>query len=253
MTDRWELIADGTPRDGAHNMAVDHALLRRAREGVASLRVYGWRPPCLSFGRNEPARARYDVDRIRTLDLHTVRRPTGGRAVWHDREVTYAVAGPARLFGSLAEAYLAIHCTLAAALRRLGVDAEVAPRPNGRAPSPSAGACFASPVGGEILVRGRKLVGSAQVREGEAFLQHGSILLENGQAMVAQVSRVAAPDVAATSLTEALGQPVDPREVSEAIVAECRAAWRAEWRPSPATCSPADLARYRDSAWTWRR
>src|SRR5262245_3022550 len=97
----WCLVIDPHARRGADNMAIDHALLRIAQDGQATLRLYRWDPPCLSFGRNEPATQRYDLDQIRRLNLDTVRRPTGGRAVWHDAEVTYAVAAPAETFGSL--------------------------------------------------------------------------------------------------------------------------------------------------------
>jgi len=82
------------------------------------------------------------------------------------------------VFGSLREAYCDIHTRLAAALQALGVDASLAPAHRPIRPSARPGSCFAASVGGEILVAGRKLVGSAQVRRGAAFLQHGSILLE---------------------------------------------------------------------------
>ena len=101
-------------------MGADYALLRCAQQGVGALRLYRWAPGCLSFGRNEPTRIRYDRDLIEERGLATVRRPTGGRAVWHDAEVTYAVAAPADRFGSLAQSYNIIHAMLAGALRRLG-------------------------------------------------------------------------------------------------------------------------------------
>jgi lipoate-protein ligase A len=241
------------PLAGAANMAVDSSLLGRAREGVAFLRMYRWAPPCLSFGRNEPAATRYDANTIRALGLDTVRRPTGGRAVWHEHEVTYAVAGPADMFGSLADAYIAIHQMIAAALRGLGIGADVAPRPPARVPGPGDGACFAMPVGGEVIVAGMKLVGSAQVREGGAFLQHGSILLENGQRIVSRVTRGTPPAPAATSIAQLLGSAVGFGDVRDAIIAQFRAIPGGEWEEEPATYSAADLARFRDPAWTWRR
>src|SRR5437667_2389638 len=162
-------------------MATDQALLEESdRTGRAFLRLYRFDPRCISFGRNEPARERYDPDAIARLGCDVVRRPTGGRAVWHEHEVTYAVAAPIATFGGLRAGYRAIHARLVAALRRLGVEATLAadrPRPPQRL-----GACFAAPVGGAVLVGGRKLVGSAQVCEGRAFLQHGSILLAGAQA-----------------------------------------------------------------------
>jgi len=96
--------------------------------------------PCLSFGRNEPALARYDRARIAARGLAVVRRPTGGRAVWHEHEVTYAVAAPIAQFGTLAESYCDIHARLARALGTLGLDARLAPA--GPSAPLGAGACF---------------------------------------------------------------------------------------------------------------
>jgi lipoate-protein ligase A len=248
----WFLIVEPDGRRGSANMAVDHSLLRAAQEGVALLRLYRWSPPCLSFGRNEPARARYDPHTIRRLGLDTVRRPTGGRAVWHDAELTYAVAAPCPVFGSLAATYIEIHRVLAAALRQLGAPVELAARPTGRALTPGAGACFAAPAGGELVAGGAKLTGSAQVREGSAFLQHGSILLENGQHVVAQVSVRAGRPPAATSLGELLGRPIGFTEVAAAIADAAGRAWPGAWRHRDPPAS-ADEGRYADPAWTWRR
>jgi lipoate-protein ligase A len=248
----WTLAIDGRGRSGAENMAIDVALLREAQAGRAALRLYRWSPPCLSFGRNEPALSRYDPGRIAERGLATVRRPTGGRAVWHENEVTYAVAAPCDHFGSLPEAYRAIHRMLSRALARLGVPATLAAR-RGRAPAPGAGACFASPVGGEIVAGGRKLVGSAQVRQGTAFLQHGSILLTDGQKVVTDVSIRQTIGTGATSLSAVLGRSVTFEEVADAIIAEARASWTGRWterRPEP---SAAEIACFADEGWTWRR
>ena len=133
--------------------------------------MYAWEPD-LSFGRHEPAGRRYDADRVAALGLATVRRPTGGRAVWHAGELTYAVAAPADELGALRQAYRDIHLVLRDAVRSLGVPAELAPL--SRAASVDTGACFASPAGGEVLVAGGKVVGSAQLRRGAALLQHGA-------------------------------------------------------------------------------
>ncbi len=234
-------------------MSIDNALLRRAQEGEAFLRLYRWDPPCLSFGRNEPATTRYDRDQIRELGLDAVRRPTGGRAVWHDDELTYAVAAPNETFGSLRESYIAIHQMLAAALGRLGVAAALADRKSGRAPRPSAGACFALPVGGEVIVAERKLVGSAQVRTGKAFLQHGSLLLKNGQDVVSRITRGEVPQICATSLGEVLERPVSFAEVAQAIEREALERWSGTWRTGggPPTIDAGDT--FGEASWAWRR
>ncbi len=237
-------------------MALDQALLDLAeRTGEGFLRLYRWEPWCLSFGRHEPALRRYDRDAIERLGLDTVRRPTGGRAVWHARELTYAVAAPGASFGSLTESYHLIHETLAAALRSLGVDASLAG--HGPALGVGTGACFASPAGGEILSCGRKLLGSAQLRQGAAFLQHGSLLLEDDQRMVAELTLGPAAPSHEITLREAAGRAVMFAEVARAISTQA-SAWKGTWHQGE---EPADLEafaaraepRFRDPAWTWRR
>ena len=149
------------------------------------LRVYRWEPFCLSFGRHEPALRRYGRDNVMARGIDVVRRPTGGRAVWHARELTYSVAQPDAGI-SLRESYRAIHGMLADAVRRLGAPALLAADPP-RVAGVGAGACFAQPVGGEVVVAGRKVVGSAQLRENGALLQHGSMLLSDDQALVREL------------------------------------------------------------------
>lgn len=249
----WRLLLEREGRPGPENMARDEALLREAdRSGVACLRLYRWSPPCLSFGRHEPAAARYDRAAIERLGLAVVRRPTGGRAVWHEHEVTYAVAAPLEVFGdaALSATYHAVHTRLAAALRTLGVPAALAPAV--RPPAVGAGACFASAVGGEVVVDGRKVVGSAQVRCGRAFLQHGSILLDGTQNVVAAVSRRPSAVGRSTSLSAVLGRVVTFEEVANAIVD----AWGTPWAPHPPSSAlhrPPPRSPFASPAWTWRR
>jgi lipoate-protein ligase A len=249
----WTLIVESSGRPGRENMSIDSSLLRGAQEGVAFVRFYCWTPPCLSFGRNEPATRRYDLAKIERLGLDTVRRPTGGRAVWHDSEVTYAVAAPASAFGGLHESYNIIHSTIAAALRHLGIAAELAVQSRAVGAGVSGGACFASPVGGEVVAAGRTVVGSAQVREGDAFLQHGSILLKDGQDMVSRVTVGHAAQPVATSISGLLGRHVSFEEVAEVVGDAAMRAWRGDWEKGEAPQAEQDLERFADPAWTWRR
>lgn len=251
---RWHLLVDPDGRPGHENMALDYALLRQAEEGVGVLRLYRWTPACLSFGRNEPALRRYDRHTIERLGIDVVRRPTGGRAVWHDREVTYAVIAPLDTFGSLHATYRAIHAMLADALTVLGLPVSLAPTTRQRAASLDTGACFASPVGGEVIVGKDKLVGSAQLREGRAFLQHGSLLLENGQDLIGRITRGRpAPEPRATSLQHALDRPIGFCEVAGIIENAAMAAWPGEWIANSLSTSTQAHCSFEDSAWTWRR
>jgi len=245
----WNLLLDAAGCTGPENMARDDALLHEAAaSGSAFLRLYRWSPPCLSFGRNEPALARYDRAEIERRGWAVVRRPTGGRAVWHEDEATYAVAAPIAAFGSLATSYCAIHERLARALRALGVPAQLAPK-NGRAPGIGAGACFASPVGGEVTVHGRKVVGSAQVRLGSAFLQHGSILLGGTQERIDAVSRQPSAIRSATTLSLVLGRSVTFAEVADAIVS----IWEPGLTPAGSSRPLPSPTVFSDPTWTWRR
>lgn len=250
----YTLWPDPTPRPGWRNMAIDLALLERAQAGESWLRLYAWDPPCLSFGRHEPASRRYDAERIAASGLAVVRRPTGGRAVWHAGELTYAVAAPSAGLGSLREAYQEIHRMLRDAVVSLGLAAELSPAR--RAAGVDAGACFAHPAGGEVMVDGRKVVGSAQLREGTAFLQHGSILLENDQSTVAAVTRGDAPPDLSAPLARLLGRPLAREDVAAAVAMAATRHWGA---PAERVEAPAEIleradahdARFRSTAWTW--
>jgi len=251
---RWSLYDDPIPRPGWFNMALDLALLDEAeRRSEGFVRFYRWQPACLSFGRHEPARRRYDRGLIERRGLDTVRRPTGGRAVWHERELTYSVAAPVERFGTLAESYRVIHQTLATAITRLGATAGLAGPP--ATPGVGAGACFASPAGGEVVSQGRKLVGSAQLRQGGTFLQHGSLLLEGDQRVVAEVTLGPAPASGETTLSGAAGRGVSDLEAAVALADAVRV-WGGQWRDldvDPQTLAGRHAARFQDPDWTWAR
>lgn len=254
---RWTLVQDAGAGPGWSNMAIDMALLElSARYRRGFLRLYRWEPHCLSFGRHEPANKRYDRVAIDTLGLDVVRRPTGGRAVWHGREVTYAVTAPSVAFGPLQAAYRTIHETVRRALTDLGADATLAAPPD-RPRGLEAGACFAQPVGGEIVVDGRKVVGSAQMRRGDTFLQHGSILLDGDQELVARVTRADPPIGTEAPLNTLIGTPVAAADLTDAVVAAARdwgEAWVGDDRADERTELAAGYAgRFRSSEWTWRR
>jgi lipoate-protein ligase A len=257
MARDWRLWLDSTARPGWANMSIDMALLDRAEQEQESwLRLYRWDPGCLSFGRHEPATRRYDSARIRALRIDTVRRPSGGRAVWHQRELTYAVAAPCARFDSLQSAYRDIHLMLVQALQGLGITAVLAPHT--RVAPLGAGACFSQPVGGEVLVHGRKVVGSAQVRRGSAFLQHGSILLGDQQDLIRELM---SDHLDADPHSKARPDPLAglPLEVlSSAILDSARARWsgldRQITEPAPVLqLATRHYGLFRSDAWTWAR
>ncbi|HUP88174.1 MAG TPA: lipoate--protein ligase family protein [Longimicrobiales bacterium] len=247
------------PMAGALNMALDHALLEQVqRDKQPVLRLYGWQPTCLSFGRNQPARGLYDAKQAERLGIDIVRRPTGGFAVLHAIELTYAFVAPADLLGGPRESYLQINRALVCGLRRFGVDAEISGHTE-RSAFGTVHPCFAEPAPGEVTVRGRKLVGSAQRCEKRTLLQHGSILLDGTQDVVAQIARVPfALEGRAVTLAEVLGSAPEPEELADAIALGfeevCGICLAPEDRSASLFARAVELsALYQSPEWTWRR
>jgi len=177
----WRLLID-PPASGAWNMAVDEALLDSVAAGrsPATLRFYLWTPACLSLGYFQTFDV-VDVDGCRARGVEIVRRPTGGRAILHDRELTYSVTLPASVLGQeagIVPSYHRLSLALQAGLQDLGIPATLAPVVASPAGGEQGPVCFDRPSAHELLLGGRKLVGSAQVRRGSALLQHGSIVIE---------------------------------------------------------------------------
>jgi lipoate-protein ligase A len=217
--------------------------------------------PTLSFGRNQPAIGLYDVQRIETAGLDVVRRPTGGRAILHDHEVTYSVTAPIDAAEPLREAYSRINRILLDGLARLGVVAGIA-APSERAPAPSIRPCFETPGEGELVADGGKLVGSAQWRDGGALLQHGSILVEDDQSSLNSFSAGAMNESFSSigqpaTLTALLGRAPDATEVASAMFDAVRALEDADAteldEDEIRAAALRQLPRFLDTEWTWRR
>lgn len=261
--------------DGASNMALDEAMMVRARGGDACVRFYGWEPPCLSLGRNQPAPERL-LGRSRSelaIGVDVVRRPTGGRSVFHGPELTYAFACPDRAWGGPRRVYRRVHRAIGTALGSLGVPLDAVPGQvaasavaggdrSREALRPDLSACFRDPAPGELTVGGRKLVGSAQGRQGGAILQHGSILLSDRQEL-GELGSAAGPRDAGPSseppprpgigLDEVLDELPSPADLAEAVrralAEELGAALAPGTLPDP---PPRAAERYRSPAWQWR-
>jgi lipoyl(octanoyl) transferase len=240
-------------------MAVDEALMESVRAGGPPvLRVYRWSPACISLGRNQPARGEYREELLERDGVQVVRRLTGGRAVLHDSELTYSVVAGERMLGSPRTAYSAINRALVTALRHLGVEAGLQPRTSTRAAVPSLAPCFRDPAEGEVVVRGRKLVGSAQFRERGVILQHGSILFEGDQRRVAGYLRVTGPgDVAPLVLSDILPAIPEWKRIVAALAQAFTEALGVQPAESTLTATEnartAELSRrYADPGWVWR-
>lgn len=161
--------------DGPSNMAADEAMLEAAERGIASLRFYTWTAPTLSLGYFQPSTVR-----LGWSQLPWVRRSTGGGAIVHHRELTYALAVPAgsewhtreswicrfhrQIRDVLADAGVKVHTVICGEERKLGE-----------------GLCFLHQTPGDLLLGGSKIAGSAQRKRNGALLQHGSILLSRSE------------------------------------------------------------------------
>jgi lipoate-protein ligase A len=243
-------------------MARDTALQVRAAKTLETVfSVYTWTRPTLSFGRHQPAMGRYDVERIHAAGLDVVRRPTGGRAILHNREVTYSVTAPLEGAEPLRKAYSRINRILLDGLARLGIVAGLATTSE-RAPVPSIRPCFETPGEGELVAEGGKLVGSAQWRDGGALLQHGSILVEDDQSSLNSFAADAMDDSFGAigqpaTLAGLLGRAPDASEVASAMFDAVRSLEDADATELGEDEIRADalkqLPRFLDREWTWRR
>lgn len=179
----WRLIR--TPAaSGAWNMAVDEVLLENVAAGTSPpvLRLYRWQPATVSLGYGQRGPGQVNLVACRRYGIDVVRRITGGRAVLHDREMTYAVVSPQKgdVFpGGILENYQVIAQPLLALFRKIGIEGCLVPGRQrfGSRPAESS-VCFAMPSSYEIVYDGHKLTGGAQKHQGTAFLQHGSVPLE---------------------------------------------------------------------------
>lgn len=225
MAATWRLIdhlSAGLP--APRQMAADEALVGEVAGGaLPAVRLYRWRRPALSLGRFQPD-ADVDAGACAERGVEIVRRPTGGRALLHGGDLTYAAVFPAPpgAAGSVDAVYRWVAAGMVTGLARLGVRVEVAHH-EGEASA----ACFASLRGSDLRAGGRKLVGSAQVRRDGVILQHGSVLLDRlsfdeTDLLVGQPGQdrdAARAQLRAATVTLAeLGAPADARTVASALV-----------------------------------
>jgi len=184
--EQWRyIITEGM--SPAMNMAVDEAILQLHSEGKVppTVRFYTWEPATLSIGYFQKAEKEIDFAELRKHQLGFVRRPTGGRAVLHDQELTYSVVVSERhpkMPSSVTEAYKVISMGLLHGFQNLNLQAEMvslaSEEEKEKYSSPGSSACFDSPSWYELVVEGKKVAGSAQTRQKGVILQHGSILLD---------------------------------------------------------------------------
>ena len=247
-------------------MALDEALLETCAAAperfTPVLRLYAFQPACLSLGRFQPL-TDVDPEACARLSVDVVRRPTGGRAVLHDRCLTYALVAAVEappFAGGVRVSAARIGATLADGLRPLvpGVAPASAPE-RGRRPAD----CFAVAGAGELVVEGRKLVGSAQLRRGGAALQHGTLRLRPDAGRLAGLLRYEhSDDITShgpTELDALCGRPVTFTEAAQAVAEGMARIFAVTLEGSTTTgeerarAEKLEQERYRCAAWTAAR
>lgn len=246
------LWIDLEPAAADQQMAIDTACVDAARDhGVTIFRLYRWLGDTVSLGAHERAVGIWNRERLQADGITVVRRPTGGRAVWHDAtDLTYAWAGPVNGPAGVRRIYRELHEQLATAIS--GAEQPVTLAGPRRSPGLVPGACFDVPVGGEVLVGSRKTIGSAQRVYRDHLLQHGAIALSDRSPLLARYRQ------------DGGGIPAPQRDGElpmESTAASIVAAWRGagaepidtELKSRIVLATVEHRSRYQDPAWTWRR
>ena len=219
---KLRVILDGA-RDPRVNMAIDEAILRmRPGTGVDTLRIYTWLPTGVSIGRSQDPHKAVNIREAERRGYPLVRRPTGGRALLHSStgEVTYSIvlSSNTPLYKlDVATSAAKIAEGVAEAARLLGLDARV----GGYRGLGGEELCYLTEGASDVTVEGKKISGSAQVRTGEALLQHGTLLLDfDPREWVAVINTSMPPEELASRVAglRQLGLNPGLREVYEAIV-----------------------------------
>jgi len=221
------------------NMAIDEAIFREVQRsgGPPTIRLYGWLTPAVSIGHFQHIDREIDLEACRKGGVTVVRRPTGGKAVYHDDDLTYAVIARENtsLFPpTILETYMVISQCLAQGLLDLGLEATLAVE--GREPGKGSldASCFSEPSLHELLVKGRKICGSAQMRSRGVFLQQGSLLMSFDPEKICDVMlphrepramQVQFLQEKVTSLNEHLPRSVTRGDVCKSLIEAFQAGW----------------------------
>ena len=238
----WRLIKDSY-HNGFINMAVDEAIMIAHKNGLVppTIRFYQWSPPAVSLGYFQDLKKEINVKVCQDIGIDIVRRPTGGKAVLHDQELTYSFIikeNDPLVNDSILETYKKISGGIIRGLSYLGIKAELVPlrgklENNLLDRSDKArihhldfkSICFSVPSQYEVQVEGKKIVGSAQVRKGGVVLQHGSLLIKLEKDKLFSVFNFPSVQIReklkskfkATSLEEILKRKIDFSELSNIL------------------------------------
>lgn len=276
MAEKWWFIDSGFCNP-AYNMALDEMLLQWHSEGKIPpvVRFYGWKPAALSLGYFQKTKGKIDVNAVRRHGFGLVRRPTGGRAVLHDDELTYSVIVSERhpsMPASVTEAYRVISSGLLHGFRELGISASFSipdEQLRQQLKSTHSAVCFDEPSWYELIVDGKKAAGSAQTRQKGVILQHGSIPLTINEDVLFDLfiypnDRVRERarrsfNEKAVAINRILPSPVTLEEVKKAFYNGFAKGFGVELAPQKLdseqirAVNERAASRYEDDAWTFSR
>lgn len=258
----WNLLLDKIPQKGSWNMAVDDYLFQSLGQGPHTyLRFYQWEKPTASLGYSQKANQLIDLDKCRAIGIDVVRRMTGGKLVLHHQEVTYSIcSSDSELFTSkLIDSYRLISEALMRGLEKMGIKCSLAsttPSSYARGSLP----CFSHPAQNEIEIEGKKIIGSAQKRTGDRFIQHGSIPLKKDEGLLKSISKLSREvfKMNMTSLSDTLGRKVDFDYVIEHLQSGISEYFNIRLNPKSfseeekAAIRKIQAKRYENPAWTYR-
>ncbi|SDM80967.1 lipoate-protein ligase A [Fictibacillus solisalsi] len=275
--EKWLFIDSGNC-DPAYNMALDEALLTWHSEGKIPpvIRFYGWNPATLSIGYFQKAEKEINLEAVKQYGLGFVRRPTGGRGVLHDKELTYSVIVSEEhpnMPKTVTEAYRVISEGILQGFRNLGLEAYFAiPRTEEEKAglkNPRSAVCFDAPSWYELVVEGRKVAGSAQTRQKGVILQHGSILLDLDEDKLFDLFVYPSDRVRermqrafkskAVAMNELREKPVTPEEAKQAFYDGFESGLNLNLQPYELSdeqkreVEQIAETRYRSKEWTFRR
>ncbi|MGY4690260.1 lipoate--protein ligase family protein [Salibacterium sp. K-3] len=273
----WYFIDSGSCPP-AYNMAMDEMLLQWHSEGNIPpvVRFYGWNPATLSIGYFQKVHKDINLEAVQQHGLGFVRRPTGGRGVLHDKELTYSVIvseDHPEMPATVTEAYRVISEGILEGFRNLGLSADFSiPRTKEEEEAlkhPRSAVCFDAPSWYELVVEGRKIAGSAQTRQKGVILQHGSILLDLDEDKLFDLFQYPSERVRermqkgfkkkAAAINELTDAPITMESVSKAFHEGFAEGLNVNWKPyilsteEDAAVRKLAEEKYDTEAWNYRR
>jgi len=180
--EKWRIIIDGK-KNPCLNMGTDYALWKGVSEenSIPVLRFYQWEPSSISIGYNQNVKELINIDFCKENNIYAVRRPTGGSAIFHDIEITYSFSGNIshkKIFLYPLSSYIGICKGIKIGIQKYGINLEIRGYNESKEPSFTKRDCFSLSSRNDLIYQGKKIVGSAQRRNKNSFLQHGSILID---------------------------------------------------------------------------